>query len=152
MLPDETNGMIGELGLFIPLHTAMKDWSLTSYHGLQNNRTKMAQRFGRPTSWFEYCNNVTNTDNCKVGDSVAKRNPGNKNEESSYFVSGLYNGYFRKDDCNAYPDNCTGYFVNAPCTWSTYAEAQVRIKTTLSFQISSTFLCIKSVNFQYIMW
>lgn len=124
LLPTETNGMIGQLGLFIPTHTAMKDWSLTSHHGLSNNRTKMAEHFGRPTSWREYCSNISNG-NCTNDDGVAARMPVNEDEGSSYYIKGLFNGHFEKDDCVAHPQTCTGYFVNAPCTWSTYAEAQM---------------------------
>ncbi len=84
----------------------------------------MAATFGRPTSWLDYCTKVPNV-NCANGDEVATRNPLNEEEENSYFVDGFYKGYFQHDDCNANPNTCTGYFVNAPCTWSTYAEAQV---------------------------
>jgi hypothetical protein len=122
-LPEETNGMIGKLGIYIPTHTAKKDWSLTTYHGLQNDRAKMAERFGRPTSFSEYCANITTAD-CTNGDEYAARLPEGADEPNSYYVDGIYSGYFEKDDCSIKP-NCTGYFVNAPCSWSTIAESQV---------------------------
>ena len=117
--------MVGKLGLFIPLHTAKKDWSLTSYHGLKNNRTKAAKRFGRPTSWLEYCTDIANINCTDDNNNITSRHPETEAEKNSYYVEGKFKGHFQKDDCVANPTNCTGYFVNAPCHWSTFSEAQM---------------------------
>ena len=111
LLPEETNGIIGELGFYIPLHLAEKDWSMTSFRGLANNRTKMAETFGRPTNWLEYCTKIPNV-TCNEENDIASRIPETADEESSYFKEGVFKGYFQNDDCIANPDTCVGYFVN----------------------------------------
>ena len=56
-------GVIGEEGWLIPKYTGDKDSSLLSYFGLmgEENREKLADRFLRPTSWQDYCNEVSNS-------------------------------------------------------------------------------------------
>lgn len=115
--PEEDSGMIGILGVFIPLFTAQKDWSLTSHYGLQNEQ-KMAQIFKKPTNWFEYCNLVS-SDNCTTPDDFARYYP-NKSQELLYYEEDQYRGYFRETErtkCKESED-CGGYFVNGKSVYS----------------------------------
>jgi len=116
--PSEGTGGIGELHWFIPKLLAEKDPTLMSYFGMQGekNRRKLAETFKRPTTWKDYCN-IVSLDNCTTNDGIASRYPNNE-EESLYFLDGLYKGYFRateKNDCDANPDNCTGHIVGSSC-------------------------------------
>lgn len=116
------------MGFFIPLTTARRDPTLISYLGLQGeaNRKKLAETFKTPTTWKEYCS--LHESNCATGDSVIASFPKTDEEESSYFIEGLYPGYFRVHDdnnCTKNENTCTGHFVAGPCTWTNYAEAQM---------------------------
>jgi hypothetical protein len=130
--PPEGNGMVGEFSFMIPHVLAEQDPSLTSWHGLQN-RTKMAALFERPTTWLDYCTLVvvddsSSNNHCAVPNDVAMRYPETLEEESSYFVAGLYQGYFRPTDqnnCTKYPDTCTGHVVDPPCHWDTITTSQM---------------------------
>eukprot|EP00977_Amphora_coffeiformis_P021117 scaffold8828_cov204-Amphora_coffeaeformis.AAC.38 len=113
---------------FVPKFTVQRDPSLLSYTGLQGegNRQKMADTFKRPTTWKAYCQEVSETQ-CTVGDSVATRPPFTPEEESSMFVQGLYNGYFRateKNDCVSNPFTCTGHISDYPCGWNSFVKQQ----------------------------
>jgi len=122
-------GVLGQEGWFMPLFTAQRDPSLLSYLGLQgeSNRRKLAERFLRPTTWEDYCEQVS-PDGCRTPDSVAQRAPlaapdDNDDEHGEYdrmFVEGLYTGHFRateENDCDLHPTNCTGFFADYPCGW-----------------------------------
>lgn len=117
--------MIGEEGWHIPKFTAEKDSSLLSHFGLagEENRRKLAERFNFPTTWGDYCNEVS-PDGCRGNNStVAGRPPESEEETKSFFVEGLYTGHFRKtelNDCDKWPANCTGHFVDYPCGWTSF--------------------------------
>jgi len=124
VLPNENNGLVGGLGFYLPLFTVERDWTLTSYHGLQD-REKLADRFKTPTTFADYCVHVSK-DNCTSSDDYVERPP-SEDEKENYFVEEIYKGYFRTtpaNNCTENPNTCTGHFVNPPCSWSTYAEAQ----------------------------
>lgn len=113
--PAQPLGVLGQEGWFIPKFTGQRDPTLLSYMGLQGekNRRKLAATFLRPTSWGDYCEEVSNS-SCSHSDDVATRAPYNEFESSRYFVEGMYSGYFRKteeNDCEKWPTNCTGHFI-----------------------------------------
>jgi hypothetical protein len=108
-------GPMGVEGWFVPKYTGKHDPSLLSYLGIQGqqNRRKLAETFLRPTSWGDYCTQVS-TDDCKASDNVAKRPPRTATERERYFVKDVYTGHFRateKNDCDKWPLNCTGHLV-----------------------------------------
>jgi hypothetical protein len=124
--PPQGLGVLGQEGWFIPKFTAERDASLLSYIGMQGeeNRRKMAERFLRPTSWQEYCQEVSDN-NCETPDSVATRAPLGEDENTRYFVSDTYTGHFRateKNDCDTWPLNCTGHIVDYPCGCASFVE------------------------------
>lgn len=127
--PPESTKLLGKSSWYIPKFAAEKDPSLLSYLGLQGpkNRYKVAQTFKRPTTWIDYCSMVS-TSNCSIPDMFAKRLPNtNTTEEGMYFKEGAYTGFFRateKNDCEKYPNNCTGHITDVQCDWSTFIEAQ----------------------------
>ena len=115
-------GSISQEAWHIPKFTAERDRSLLSFFGLQGeeNRHKLAARFKRPTTWGDYCKIVT-LDNCATPTRAASRKPQDAAESGSYFVEGLYEGYFRATDannCTRWKDNCTGHIADFPCGWS----------------------------------
>jgi len=121
-------GQVGKLGFYIPTSTAQKDPTLLSHYGLQgeSNRAKLAETFQRPTTWAEYCEQVSET-NCTQPDDYAESYPP-EGSEAKYFSSGSYSGYFRmlpENNCTEFPDTCTGYMVAPPCSWSTNVDAQL---------------------------
>lgn len=123
----QTLGMVGNEGWYVNKLTAVQDATLDSYIGLQGeeNRRKLAETFLRPTTWKDYCTEVSNT-NCTVPDTIATRAPLSIEEEGRFFVQGKYMGHFRataKNDCNA-TVNCTGFVADYPCGWNSYVEAQ----------------------------
>ena len=95
--PASTIGVVGEEKWFVPKYTAERDPTLLSYLGLQGleNRKKLADRFLRPTTWADYCNEVSE-DGCLSGDGVAQRPPESEDEKGKYFSRELYTGHFRK--------------------------------------------------------
>eukprot|EP00934_Nitzschia_sp_Nitz4_P002715 Nitzschia sp. Nitz4//scaffold519_size4018//1976//3065//NITZ4_009257-RA/size4018-augustus-gene-0.7-mRNA-1//-1//CDS//3329553807//2705//frame0 len=85
----------------------------------ESNRRKLAETFKRPTNWGEYCNEVS-VDHCATDDGIASRAPVDETERSRYRVEGEYVGHFRatfENDCDSFPDTCTGHFVDFPCSW-----------------------------------
>jgi hypothetical protein len=131
ILPYEPNGILGGFSFYIPLFTAEKDLSLTSFRGLkgEENREKLANTFKDPTNWADFCNFV-DPNNCTVTSSnwtTAARYPKNEEEKSSYFVPDLYNGYFRTTDANNCTKNprCKGHIVNPKCDWTAYLDNQL---------------------------
>jgi hypothetical protein len=134
MLPPESNGVIGEIGFFIPARTAKKNIEFLSFYGLSGdeNRIKLANTFREPTTWGDYCELVDPT-NCTVLDidtsSISKRYPATTEEKDSYFVRDLFTGHFRVTDssnCTLNRDTCTGNVIVPPCGgWTTYVESQM---------------------------
>ena len=122
---------LGALGLqnwFVPKFTGMRDKTLLSYMGLvgEANRRKLAETFLRPTTWQAYCQQVSNS-SCGKDDGVAVRPPHNESEYDRMFVEGLYTGHFRAteaNDCDRWPENCTGHFADYPCEWLNYFQQQ----------------------------
>lgn len=88
-------GAIAVATSFVPKFTVERDPSLANYLGLrgQANRAKVAQAFKRPTTWAQYCNEVS-PDQCATPDGVAIRAPMDEGEENSMFVQDLYIGHF----------------------------------------------------------
>lgn len=124
---DQVNGdgQVGKISWYIPVHTAKRHPQVASYHGMTGQREMLASIFQRPTSWGDYCEQISAT-NCTQADEFAERPP-TPDEEDYYFLSGTYRGFFRPtedNDCDANPDTCTGHIVGAPCTWSTNIDAQ----------------------------
>ena len=123
--PKSFIGLIGEEGWQVPKITAQRDPTLMSWFGLagEKNRRKLADRFLRPTNWVDYCAEVS-PDGCLGGnDTVAVRPPETRAESESYWVEGLYTGHFRKtelNDCDKWPDNCTGHYMDYPCGWDSF--------------------------------
>jgi len=132
ILPPESNGVIGEIGFFIPAHTAKKNVEFLSFYGLSgdDSRIKLANTFKEPTTWRDYCEHVDPT-NCTVLDktSTSKRYPDTTEEKDSYFMPDLYTGHFRVTDrsnCTLNRDTCTGNVIAPPCdSWTTYVENQM---------------------------
>jgi hypothetical protein len=121
--PPQGLGLLGQESWFITLFTVLEDPSLISYLGLQgeDKRQKLADLFLRPTTWKQYCDEVS-TNNCTTPDNVTVRAPiVGTDEEDRMFVPGLYTGHFRKteeNDCEAHPNTCTGHIADYPCGWS----------------------------------
>lgn len=124
------NGMVGYVGWFVPKHVVEEHPALASHWGLRDekHRSLLAELFRRPTTWKDYCEEVSET-KC-LNDTVAVRPPelgGDSKEGEKYFVEGLYEGHFRlteKNNCTA-TENCTGHIVDYPCTWSAYTQSQL---------------------------
>ena len=130
----EGTGPLRELGMlstqkwFVPKFTALRDPSLTTVYGLagDEHREKLARTFKRPTTWKQYCDEVS-TNGCTIPDETASRPP-QEGEESSMFSSGVYTGHFRyteANNCTAIPDSCTGHFTDYPCGWNSQAPNQI---------------------------
>ncbi len=123
----QTLGMVGQEKWFITKFAALQDATLSSYIGLQGeeNRRKLAETFKRPTTWKDYCTQVS-ASNCTTRDDVAERAPQTVEEQGRMFVNGLYTGHFRataKNDCNI-TQNCTGFVADYACGWNSVVEAQ----------------------------
>lgn len=125
ILSEYANGIIGNLGFFIPHITATRYPEFSSYTGLSGdiNRVKLAQVFKTPITWKEYCDSY----DCTLSESAASREPENADEEALYFMEGIYTGFFEANnvtDCETNPE-CMGHFVAPSCGWSVYAESQL---------------------------
>jgi hypothetical protein len=127
-------GVIGEESWFIPKYTAQADQSLLSHFGLagEHRRQDLANRFLRPTRWKDFCEEESPVKCIHPGGAtwdgnnqtvVAIRPPETEEEGNRFFVEGVYTGYFRKteeNDCEKWPANCTGHFLDYPCRWSSF--------------------------------
>jgi hypothetical protein len=127
--PVQGNGQVGKSSWYIPKFTAQDDNTLVSFYGLQgeSNRNKLADNFRRPTSWLEYCVEVS-PNNCTTADETAQHFPKDAAQEVKYFVPGAYTGHFHltpENNCTLSPDTCIGHIVGPDCTWSTNVEAQM---------------------------
>lgn len=122
-------GVVGQQFWFIPRFAAQRDPTLLTYFGLvgEENRQKLADTFLRPTTWGDYCREVSPTA-CAMPDGIANRAPVDEGEEAKYFAGAdTYKGHFRKtaeNDCETYPDTCTGHIADYPCGWSSVTEQQ----------------------------
>jgi hypothetical protein len=117
-------GALAEQNWFVPKFAAVDDPSILSYLGM-TDRVKLAETFKTPTSWTDYCTQVS-PDNCATPDGVATRAPSDDWEGESYFGYDEYIGHFRKlpaQDCVAYPDTCYGHLTDYPCGWSSFSQA-----------------------------
>lgn len=109
-------GVIGQQAWFIPKFAVEEDPTLLTYFGLsgEQNRRKLAETFKRPTTWGDYCNQVSPT-KCQMPDGVASRAPLDDAEAGKYFAGAkTFTGYFRmtdESDCDAHPDTCTGHIA-----------------------------------------
>ena len=120
-------GYLGRMGFYVPKFTVEQDPSLISYFGLRGDRRKMAETFKTPITWKQYCQDYSD---CDASDEVAKRPPirNSTDEESSYYIEGLYTGFFvqlEENNCDINPDTCKGHFVDGICDWTTYASTQM---------------------------
>jgi hypothetical protein len=110
--------------------TVEKDPSLSSYVGLQGDehRKKLAETFLRPTTWWQYCNEVS-IDGCATDDGIASRPPAAADGENDrMFVEVLYTGHFRatdKNDCVKHNATCTGHIADYPCGWTSPVVGQL---------------------------
>ena len=125
--PVEGCGEIGKISIYVPAALAKHDPSLTIWYGLQgpDNQPKLAEYFKRPTTWKDYCDQIS-LSNCSKPDETASRYP-STTEEDVYFSEGDFAGYFRATDrnnCTLAP-SCTGHIVGPPCTWSTNLDSQL---------------------------
>lgn len=132
--PALPTGTIGEEHWFIPKFTAERDPTLLSYIGMagEENRRKLAERFLRPATWREYCEEVSPTQCLDEGsnDTVAPKGPPASNDPNGnrFFVEGgVYQGHFRKtrkNDCDINPFHCTGHIFDYPCSWTSFVIPQ----------------------------
>ena len=126
--PPAANGQIGKISLYIPSYTAEEFPERSIYFGLKGeaNRQHLAEIFKRPTTWKDYCQNLSNT-NCTSPDETAVRAPLTLDEEAMYFLQGEYQGYFRATEKNNCTNNaaCTGHVAAAPCDWNMYLDGQL---------------------------
>ena len=127
--PVDGCGQVGKVGWFIPGAVGREDPSLMSYYGLQgeSNRAKLAETFRRPTTWSEYCEEVS-SDNCTTPDGVAQHYPNDADQGLKYFEDGMYIGHFRmlpENNCTQFPTTCTGYVVGPGCGWTTFMDSQL---------------------------
>ena len=126
--PPQGIGVLGYEHWFVTQFTAQEFPQVVSHHGLtgEQNREFLASTFKRPTTWKDYCEEISN-DYCATPDNVAQRPPKDGDEGGRYFVQGLYKGHFRatdRNDCIKHPDTCTGSIIDWPCGWHSYVSAQ----------------------------
>ena len=124
--PLQYTGILGQEGWFVTKFTVEADPSLGSYLGLVGQNEKLADMFLRPTTWKDYCDQVS-PDGCASPDESAQRPPATDVEEDQMFSEGLYRGFFRKteeNDCTLPGRNCTGHIADYPCSWSSFLESQ----------------------------
>lgn len=127
--PFQFLGVFGKAGWYVPKFTGERNPALLSYLGLQGeaNRRKLAETFLTPTSWADYCREIS-PDNCTTPTNVTARAPiDNETEGIMFFSKGLYTGHFRataENDCDENPTTCHGLFVDLPCGWSSVFQAQ----------------------------
>lgn len=127
--PARELGALGYQSFWIPKISLEKDPSLVSYVGLkgQKNRQKLAETFKRPTTWKDYCEQVT-PDNCTTANDIARRAPADEEEANAYFMEDIFTGHFRyteKNNCTLNPTTCSGFFADFPCGWASFAIQQL---------------------------
>lgn len=122
-------GLLGQSGPHIPTFTAEQHPGLAIWLGLagEENRAFLAETFQRPTTWLEYCTQVSPS-NCLEADATAARAPMDAEEEDLYFMDGLYTGHFRyteKNNCTLHPTTCTGAIFGPTCETASNLESQL---------------------------
>ena len=117
------NGAYGKISWYTFESLVAADPSLKSFYGFFE-KEKMARTFKRPLSFWEYCKNVSLSANCT--DSVASGLPSTAAESASYYLAGKYKGHFVADNCTESSSDCGGYFIQAPCDWVTWVDAQIK--------------------------
>lgn len=114
--PPIANGQVAKTAYYIPDFTARQHPSLAIHYGYkgEENRKMLAGIFKRPTTWLQYCEEVSNS-SCTIPDETAKRPPKGSFEGEMYFSEGDYTGHFRateKNDCSGEKaTTCSGYFA-----------------------------------------
>lgn len=124
--PLQNMGVLGQQGWFVTKFTVEADPSLGNYLGLMGQNEKLADTFLRPTTWKDYCNEVS-PNGCSNSDETAQRPPLTEEEEDRMFMEGVYRGFFRKteeNNCTISEENCTGHITDYPCAWGSFLEAQ----------------------------
>jgi ABC-type proline/glycine betaine transport system substrate-binding protein len=126
--PIEANGQVGKMSWSIPSFMLQHDSTLASYYGLrgEENRRKLAEAFLKPTTWEEYCEEIS-PNTCSTSDGTAQHYPEDA-DKTKYFDPSGYTGHFRatlENNCTAFPDACVGHFIAPPCRWSTNVDAQL---------------------------
>lgn len=114
----------------------MQDPTLLTHLGLSGeaNRRKLAETFLRPTTWKDYCDEVS-LNQCQTPDNVTLRAPVDESEYDRFFMEGVYKGHFRKtddNDCDKNPTTCTGHIADYPCGWTSHVDNRRIILTLLS--------------------
>ena len=64
---------------------------------------------------------------CQTPDGIAERAPLSDTERNRLHAPGLYLGHFRateENDCDRWPQNCTGHIADFPCGWLSNMEQQ----------------------------
>lgn len=134
VLRDEPNGMVVDMGYYIPEFTAATNSSLATFYGLrgEENRETLARTFLEPTNWVDFCN-IVDPSNCtrpmEGGHEgiISKRYPLTDEEKASYFVPQLYTGHFRdteRTNCTI-NSKCSGHLIGPHCSWTTFADNQI---------------------------
>ena len=129
--PPETLGVLGLETWFITKFTLEEHPQFAVYLGLQgeDNRRVLAEAFPRPTTWLDYCTQVS-TNNCSVPDNITQRAPmWNTEEEIQYYNEGNFTGHFRfteENDCDIHPTTCTGHIADFPCRWDSFVQSQLK--------------------------
>ena len=129
--PPQTLGVLGLETWFITKFTVEEHPQFAIHLGLQGeeNREILAQTFKRPTTWLDYCTQVS-TSNCSIPDNVTQRPPNNStDEEAQYYNEGNYIGHFRytdDNDCELHPTSCTGHIADFPCSWDSLVQPQIK--------------------------
>lgn len=131
----QLSGVVGRFTWYIPKFWAEAHPEWTHYAGW-TNATKVAETYPRPVNWQTYCDEYS-LNNCATPNEVASRYPVDT-EGSSYYQGEPgdgFRGYFDMTDANRCSDNdsnvnggitnCTGFFADFVCDWSTFAFQQI---------------------------
>jgi 7 transmembrane sweet-taste receptor of 3 GCPR len=128
--PPQTLGALGLESWFITKFTLETNPQFAIYLGLhgEENRQALADTFLRPTTWYDYCTQVS-TNNCTIPNNVTHRPPLTMEERLQYHSEGNYIGHFRATDdnnCTLSPTTCTGHIADFPCDWDSYVQPQLK--------------------------
>jgi hypothetical protein len=118
--PVQGNGQVEKSSWYVPKFTAQDDNTLVSFYGLQgeSNRNKLADAFRRPTSWLEYCFEVS-LNNCTTADETAQHFPKDAAQEAKSLRPAPIPDTFTsrpEHNCTLSPDTCMGHIVGPDCT------------------------------------
>jgi 7 transmembrane sweet-taste receptor of 3 GCPR len=128
--PPQTLGTLGLEGWFVTKFTLEENPQFAIYLGLngEENRQALADTFLRPTTWYDYCTQVS-VNNCTVPNNITQRPPLTMDERLQYYSEGNYTGHFRATDdnnCTLHPTTCTGHIADFPCDWDSYVQPQLK--------------------------